>query len=421
MSATAERRVRGRSTLRILLVHNRYRSRFASGENRVVEAEGALLRQAGHEVIEYVRRSDEIERFGPARRLMVPARVVWSSEDARAATRLAMRARPHVVHVHNTFPLISLSVLRSFDELEVPIVMTLHNPRLFCANALLFRDGRPCEDCLGGSPMPGLLHGCYRDSHVATAPLTASIAFHRRVGSLSRVARFITPSEFLRAKVIAGGLPADRVVVKPNFVTPPDRIRDRPGAHHLFLGRLSPEKGPDLLAAAWRPQFGTLLMAGDGPIRGTLRSMTAGDATIRLLGHRTAEECSGLLRSARALVVPSRVYEVFPVAVVEAFAHAVPVIAPAHGPFPDIVGDGVRGLLFKPGDVDDLRRCLREVLDEERSRSLGEEGRRTYEDLYTPQSSLRTLESLYADLVRRPTRAGRSKGHRVAAADGAAR
>ncbi len=397
-----------RSKLRILLVHNRYRSRFASGENRVVEAEGALLRSAGHEVIEYFRESDEIERFGLTERLVLPARVVWSREDARALTRLSLRVRPDVVHIHNTFPLISLSVLRSFQELSIPVVMTLHNPRLFCANAQLFRDGRPCEDCLGGSPVPGVIHACYRGSRAATAPIAASILFHRWTDGLSRVDRFITPSSFLRAKVIAGGLRTDRVVVKPNFVHPPDRLRDGPGIHHLFLGRLSSEKGPDMLAAAWTPDLGTLLVAGDGPMRDSLASVAAATTGMHLLGHRSADECSDLLCDARALVVPSRVYEVFPVAVVEAFAHGVPVIAPAHGPFPEIVEDGVRGLLFRPGDVADLQRCLRALADDGLSRRLGEQARRSYEALYTPEHCLRSLESIYRDALE----VDRSRGRR---------
>lgn len=410
-----------RSQLRILLVHNRYRSRFTSGENRVVEAEGALLRSEGHQVFEYVRESDEIESFGIARRLMLPARVVWSQEDARAVTRLSLRVRPDVAHIHNTFPLISLSVLRSFEDLAIPVVMTLHNPRLFCANAQLFRDGRPCEDCLGGSPLPGLIHACYRDSRAATAPITASIAFHRWTDTLGHVARFVTPSSFLRTRMIAGGLRAERVVVKPNFVRSPDRLRIGPGSHHLFLGRLSSEKGPDLLTAAWTPDLGTLLMAGDGPMRDRLASVAAATTGVQLLGHRSAEECSNLLRGARALVVPSRVYEVFPVAVVEAFAHGVPVIAPAHGPFPEIVGDGVRGLLFRPGDVSDLRRCLRAMADDELSQRLGEHARRTYEERYTPEHCLRSLESIYAEALDGDPRPGSHRRPDVAAADGASR
>jgi glycosyltransferase involved in cell wall biosynthesis len=390
-----------RSELRVLLVHNRYRSRFASGENRMVEQETTLLREAGHDVVEYLRESDEIERFSAMRRLELPARVVWSREDARMVTGLARRSRPDVVHIHNTFPLISPSVIRSLAALEIPIVMTLHNPRLFCANAMLFRDGRPCEDCLGASPLPGLVHACYRDSRIATAPITASIAVHRRLDTWHRIAAFIVPSAFLRAKMVQGGLPLDRVVVKPNFAPAPARIRERAGSHTLFLGRLSHEKGPDLLVSAWDARFGELLLAGEGPLRSTLDRAGAAQGGVRFLGHRTATECSDLLRSSRALVVPSRVYEVFPVAVAEAFAHGVPVIAPAHGPFPDIVEEGVTGLLFEPGDAADLARCLRAVLDDPLSMRLGAQARKVYEARYTPERNLRSLESIYARVLGR--------------------
>jgi glycosyltransferase involved in cell wall biosynthesis len=373
----------------------------------MVEQETTLLREAGHEVVEYLRESDEIERFSAMRRLELPARVVWSREDARMVTDLARRSRPDIVHIHNTFPLISPSVIRSLGALQIPIVMTLHNPRLFCANAMLFRDGRPCEDCLGSSPLPGLVHACYRDSRIATAPIIASIAVHQRLDTWRRVATFITPSAFLRTKVAQGGLPLDRVVVKPNFVPAPARTRERPGSHHLFLGRLSPEKGPDLLVSAWDARLGRLLVAGEGPLRSKLDRTDVARAGVRFLGHRTAAECSDLLRSSRALVVPSRVYEVFPVAVAEAFAHGVPVIAPAHGPFPDIVEDGVTGLLFAPGDTADLARCLRAVLDDSLSMRLGAQARRVYEALYTPERNLRSLESIYAGVLGREGPFGR--------------
>jgi glycosyltransferase involved in cell wall biosynthesis len=384
----------------VLLVHNRYRSQMASGENRVVDQESELLRRAGHTVIPFVRDSDDIAGFGAMDKAGLPARVVWSGSDRREFEEIARRTRPDVVHIHNTFPLISPSVVHAATAVGVPIVMTLHNFRLFCANGMLFRDGHVCESCLGASPIPGLVHACYRGSRLATAPITVNIAVHRRLETWDRVATFIVLSEFARTKVAAGGLPEDRLVVKPNSVRPPKLARDGAGEHLVYLGRLSVEKGPDLLLSAWSPDLGTLLIVGDGPSRDALRKRAHGlGDSVRFLGHRSAEECSDILRTARALIVPSRVYEGFPMAVAEAYAHGVPVIAPDHGPFPDIVDEGSTGLLFRPGDPVDLGRRIRQLADEDLSLQMGLAARRAYEARYTPERNLAALESIYDQVI----------------------
>ena len=385
---------------RVLVVHNRYRSAFASGENRLVEQEIALLRDGGHTVLPYVRDSDEIARFRLGEAIRLPVRVTWSAEDYRAIARLAARERPDIVHVHNTFPLISPAAIHAIASLGLPCVVTLHNFRLFCANGSLIRQGRPCELCLGSSPLPGLLHACYRDSRPATAPITASIAVHRRINTWNRVSAFLALSHFARGRMVAGGLPAERVLVKPNFVPPPDGVREGPGTHFLFLGRLTPEKGADLLVSAWSADLGTLLIAGDGPMRKTLAATTkVREESIRLLGHRSSSEISALLRTARALVVPSRAYEGFPLAVIEAYAHGVPVIAPGHGAFPEIVEDGSTGLLFRSGDPADLTRAMRALLPSPRAEAMGSAARRAYEALYTPRRNLEALNSIYRRLI----------------------
>jgi glycosyltransferase involved in cell wall biosynthesis len=386
---------------KVLVVHNRYRSRFVSGENRMVEQEVELLRRAGDTVVPYVRESDEIADFGSGARAWLPARVVWSPQDRRALTRLVARERPDIAHVHNTFPLISPSAIHALASLGIPTVMTLHNFRLFCANGLLFRDGRPCEECLGSSPLPGVVHGCYRGSRAATAPIALSTTAHRWLGTWNRVASFVTLSSFAREKVIAGGLPPARVVVKPNFVQPPSRVRKGPGAQYVFLGRLTPEKGADVLVSAWSAELGRLLVAGDGPERrGLEQQARAHGGTVRFLGSLSPQECGELLRSARALVVPSRAYEGFPVAVVEAYAHGVPVIAPAHGAFPEVVEDGVTGLLFRAGDAADLRARMRTLADPQRSLEMGAAARHAYETRYTPERNLRALHAIYGRAMR---------------------
>jgi glycosyltransferase involved in cell wall biosynthesis len=383
--------------MRVLIVHNRPRSLNPSGENRAVDQEAALLASAGHEVVRYERESDEIARFSLVRRAALPGRVVWSIEDRRRVAALTRRSAPHVIHVHNTFPLISPSVLRAGAETRVPVVATLHNYRLTCSNGLLFRDGAPCELCVGGSAFPGVVHRCYRDSRSASLPVALGIEVHRRLKTWARgVSVFVAPSEFARQKFVEAGLPAGRIDVKPNFAPPPSRIREGAGDQFLFVGRLSREKGVDLLISAWSTSLGRLLIVGDGPARAALERQTVphGDS-VRFLGSLSRERCMELLSHARALVVPSRSYEGFPIVVAEAYAHGVPVVAPALGVFPEIVSHGMSGLLYAPDSAESLAARMGEVVKPPTSIRMGQNAKRLYEERYTPRRNLELLLHIY--------------------------
>jgi glycosyltransferase involved in cell wall biosynthesis len=387
--------------MRVVVVHNRYRSAQPSGENLVVDQEAAMLRGAGHEVIPYERESDEIERYPALRKALLPARVLWSPEDRQQLSALLAAKRPDVVHVHNTFPLMSPSVLAACRDLGVPVVATLHNFRLLCANAQLLRAGGPCELCVGHVPWRAVLHRCYRGSALASAPIAAGIQVHRsRQTWTAGITTFIAATEFVKGRYVADGFPADRIRVKPNLVPRPAYHRAGTGEYALFLGRLSPEKGVDLLLDAWTPRLGQLLVVGDGPLRSELEARAArhGD-TVRFLGGQPHERSMQLLSGARALLVASRCYETFSLVAVEAYAHGVPVLAPALGVFPDLLRDGATGLLFTPGDVRDLRDKLPRMLDPAASRRMGKAARRLYETTYTPERNLTALLAIYHDAI----------------------
>jgi glycosyltransferase involved in cell wall biosynthesis len=389
--------------MRVLIVHNRYRSDSPSGENRAVDQEAALLTSAGHEVIRYERDSDEISRLPLLKKATLPGRVLWSREDRRRVASLIRRSAPKIVHVHNTFPLISPSVLGSAVELGIPVVATLHNYRLTCSNGLLFRDGEPCELCLGRSAWPGVVHGCYRGSRMASVPVALGIEAHRFFKTWIRgVSAFVALSEFARHKFIEAGLPAERIFVKPNFVQPPAEIRRGAGSFALFIGRLSAEKGVDLLIDAWSSDLGQLLIVGHGPATAGLqkRAGTHG-SSVRFLGSLSHDRTMRLLRDARVLVVPSRSYEGFPLAVAEAYAHAVPIIAPARGVFPEIVQHGSTGLLFEPGDSDSLKERLDVLMSGPESMRMGAMARERYEDRYRPSRNLELLLHIYERVVGR--------------------
>jgi glycosyltransferase involved in cell wall biosynthesis len=392
-----------RSSMRIVVVHNRYQSAQPSGENLVVEQETSMLRNAGHEVVPYERASDDIIGSSLVRRALVPGRVVWSPEDLRRLARLLEEVHPHVVHVHNTFPLISPSILEACRAYGVPVVATLHNFRLMCANAQLLRDGRPCDLCVGHVPWRAVVHRCYRDSAAATIPVAVGIQVHQRRQTWIRgVTTFIALTEFVRQQYVAGGFPGDRIRVKPNFVPRPRRRRASAGSRFLFLGRLSPEKGVDVLLDAWAPELGQLLIVGDGPSRRELEALAAhhGDS-VRFAGSQPRERCMELLADTRALIVASRAYETFGLAVVEAYAHGVPAVAPALGGFTDLIREGRTGLLFSPGDPDDLHRKLLQIADPEQSMEMGRGAWCRYEAAYTPERNLATLVAIYREAADR--------------------
>ena len=377
--------------VRIIILHSRYRSGPMSGENRVVQDETRLLREAGHDVIAWTPSVPP--EAGNIRLVVAGLGAVWSAE-ASSQLRGLLRSKPaDVVHVHNLFPALSPSVLRTAAAEGASIVATLHNYRLLCLPATFLRDGRPCEDCLGRVPWPGVLHRCYRSSVTASTALATSLTLHRALRTFSRVAAYLAVSEFVRTKHIQAGFEAERIRVKPNFAWPTVR-RSGPGDYFLYLGRLSQEKGVENLLQAWGGSKSQLLVVGDGPDRYQLER-SASDNT-RFMQPVSATRAAELIRGARALVLPSTGYDAAPRSVQESYAAGVPIIASRTGGLPELVQDGRSGFLVPPNDVPALRGAVTRLLDDTTSVELGEGAYRLWAERYTPTSGLRALEDAYA-------------------------
>jgi glycosyltransferase involved in cell wall biosynthesis len=387
--------------VKVLVVHNRYRSAQPSGENTVVDQEVALLRGAGHDVGLFERRSDDIATRSLLGKAAVPLLVPWNPA-VRADLAARLRAdRPDVVHVHNTFPLLSPSVLAACAETGVPVVATLHNYTQVCPPGTLYRDGRLCTDCVGGTPLPAVRHGCYRGSRLATVPMAVGLAANRRRW-WSGVARFFCISRSQRAILVRAGMPAERLAVKHNFVPDPGIRRTSAGEHVLYLGRLADEKGVRLLVAAWEAIAAggglglPLLIAGTGPLEREVARWARDRDDVRYLGLRGAAECRGLAARSAAVVAPSTWLEAFGLVVVEAMAAGVPAVAAGHGAFAELVEDGVTGLLHRPGDAGSLADSLRRVVaSAERNQAMGEAARRRYERDFSPSVGLDRLVAGY--------------------------
>jgi len=378
--------------MKILVAHNAYRER--GGEDAVVDAEVALLRAFGHEVVEYRRDNAAIaaaSRFGLLRQTF------WSHAAATEIGELIRRASPHVIHCHNTFPLLSPAIYWAAAKAGVPVVQTLHNFRLLCAQAMLLRDGKVCEDCVGKLPWRGVTRKCYRDSAAQSAVLVGMLGLHRAIGSYrDKVTRYIALSQFSKRKLIEGGLPAQKVLVKPNFVAAAT-MHDGPRHGALFVGRLSPEKGLSVLTAALESLPGvTVNVIGTGPLRPTLES----NAQIRLIGQCSEEAVQARMREADFLVMPSICYEQFPRTLVEAFGCALPVIASRLGPLAELIEHGRTGLLFEPGSARDLAQTISFAkANLSLMRKLGRAARAEYEAKYTPERNHQQLVEVYAEAI----------------------
>lgn len=383
--------------LRILLVHNRYQQ--YGGEDTVVEAEAQLLRDAGHEVNWFLVDNDNIHGLGA--KLTAAAFTTYNPRSRTALRKRLQQSRPDIVHVHNLFPQLTPSIFDACLDEGVPSVLTLHNYRLGCANALLFRDGHPCEECLGGSAFNAVRHGCYRGSKAGSAVVAAMIAYHRRAGTWrNKVSRFIALTEFARDKLVAAGLPADKVRIKPNFVPDPLRAAalPQPGSHALFVGRLSVEKGVETLLRAWRGIDMPLRILGDGPLRAEMERAASDNVTF--LGHRDRGEVFEEIAAAAFLVVPSIWYEGFPMTVVETMAMGKPILASAIGGLQEIVTEGQEGLHFRAGDVADLVRAVEQVRSSPNLLAqMGTRARARYLGLLSPESNIRLLTEIYAELI----------------------
>lgn len=375
-----------------MVAHGAYQQR--GGEDSVVEDEVAMLRARGHHVELFTRHNDEVEGLS---KLALAAQTVWSSPTARMLRERIEAFRPDVLHVHNTFPLLSPVVYWAADRAGVPVVQTLHNFRLMCPQAMFLREGRICEDCLGHLPWQGVRRGCFRGSVAMTGVMGAMIAVHRGLGTWrDKVDRYIALNEFCRRKFIEGGLPADRIAVKPNFVDAP-AVPSGPRRGLLFVGRFSAEKGVDaLVAASAAMPPSSVRVAGHGPMADALNGRPALDVLGSLDAGGVRREMAGAV----ALLLPSIWYENFPRTLVEAFASGLPVIASRIGALADLVEDGVTGLLVAPGDPADLARAMTWALEHPaRMAEMGAAARRRYEREFTADRNHAQLVDIYRQAI----------------------
>ncbi len=371
---------------------------MAGGEDQVFESEARLLRERGHQVEQVEEQNSYPDSV--SKKIGMAVDCVWSRRWHREFRALLQKLRPDVVHIHNFFPRISPSIYYACRREGVPVVQTVHNYRLLCAGAELYRDGKVCEECLDYSVLRGIRHGCYQGSKLGTAVLTLMVDVHRRAHTWSSMVDcYIALTDFSRLKLIAGGLPADRIQVKPNFVLPDPGPGSSRGEYALFVGRLVKSKGVEAIIEAWRKLPGVpLQIVGDGPCRDELETALNSGAlpSVTYRGRLPRAETLATMKNARFLVFPSEWYEGFPVTIAEAFACGIPVVGSRLGAMQEIIADRVTGLHFTAGDVSDLRQKVQwawtnpaEVED------MGGRARQEFEQKYTAEKNILMLEEAY--------------------------
>ncbi len=383
--------------LRILVLHNRYKEK--GGEDSVFSREAELLRAHGHRVETYAVHNDEIDRWSVLERAVRP---IWNPRQYRLVSRLLQDFPADIVHVHNSYAVLSPAVCHAARRHGAAVVQSLHNYRLGCPSAGLMREGRICTDCLGKTfAWPGVLHACYRGSRAASSSVAATTAVHHLIGTWRHtVDAYIVLSEFARGLLAQAGIPRERLYVKPNF-TPEPAVRldstHRRGA--LFVGRLNAEKGVPLLLDAWRHLDIPLRVIGSGPL---MPAATDHHSSIEFMGPRSSQEVMEAMGEAALLVMPATWYEPFGLVVVEAFSMGLPVLASRLGALPEIVTHGETGLLFDPGSIDSIVSLARQAFaDPKRLALMGENAYAAYRARYSPDVNYAKLIAVYQRAIAR--------------------
>ncbi len=384
--------------MKIMILHNFYQ--VSGGEDSVFQNEAQMLRDAGHEVVLHSVSNDRISGFWG--RLKVVLNMCFSLGVYFELRRLLKQHAPDVVHVHNYFPLFTPSVFYACRKAGTPVVHTLHNYRAICPTALLMNDGHVNETSVLGSPWWALPHKVYRNSYLGTFALSFMIWLHRQIGTwTSKVDAYICLTEFSKEIYVRAGWPKNKLFLKPNFINDSQITTDfdveisEPYA--LYVGRLSDEKGVDLILDAWKGMSMKLVVIGDGPLK-TLMSPELGN--IVYLGKQPKDKVLGYINNCQFLIMASTWYEGLPMVLIEAFAMRKPALVPQLGGMAEVVLDGVNGVHFTPGSSESLHKhALKLAADPVLCSKMGKSARVIFDSSYSEEVNLRLLTDIYSHVI----------------------
>ena len=368
------------------------------------EIEAALLAAAGVAVARLELHNDAADELSKAE---LARRTVWSREGRRLVEEATRAHGADVVHFHNTLPLISPAGYYGARAAGAAVVQTLHNYRLVCPSATLFRDGHVCESCIGKAfASPGVRHGCYRGSRAATLAVATMTAVHKALGTWDEaVDRYIALTPFTRETLGRGGYDVERIAVKPNALPAMPTPARRGGGYVLFASRLDAGKGVETLVQAWEQHadLPPLVIAGEGVLSDLVASAAAalGPDRLRAVGWQDAESLGALRDQADAFVFPSTLYEGgTPMAFVESLAKGLPAIASDIPTVRCMIEDGREGRLYTSGDAGALASVVRDVFAHpERRDAMSAAARQTAERNHSPEGTVAALHEIYGEAI----------------------
>jgi glycosyltransferase involved in cell wall biosynthesis len=394
--------------MKILFIHNFYQSSAPSGEDIVFKNEVELLKKNGINVVTYEKYNDEIKEYGFFGKFTLPFKNIWSVETYRELKLLIKKEKPDIAHFHNIWYLISPFAYYACKEEGIPVIQTLHNYRIFCTSGLLFRNNKICEECITGNKFKiiknSLKYGCYRNSRIYSLPIAFAEYFHWiKQTWINKVDAYIALTEFSRNKFIEAGLPSDKIFVKPNFLTNPPEPNYSHQNYACFIGRISQEKGIDILIEAFKSIDNyKLKVVGDGKLRDQLELKIKKEKinNIEFLGMKNHSETITILKNAMFSIIPSIGYENFPLVLIESFASGKPVIASKLGPLAELIEDKITGLLFEPGNSNDLSEKIKWMFEnEDLIIQMGKNARAEFEEKYTAEKNLKILLNIYSQVI----------------------
>ena len=388
--------------MRVLQIHNFYRIR--GGECSVVQSERILLKDKGHNVLTYYRDSRDIDGWGMSAKVRMLFRAPYSKVVENDLAVFVRKHKPDIAHVHNVFPLLTPAVYRALRDCGVPVVQTVHNFRFLCPNGQFYIHDHICEACQEHGYFSAVRKRCMQDSVVVSWAYAAAIERAWKCGIIpDYICSYIVLNHFFAERLIRSGVPRSRIHVLGNFATDTLEAVPTKKDYVLYFGRLSREKGIRTLLDAWERIEGAVLkIAGSGPLAKEVEERAArmGGQRIQVLGHVTGDEKRDLIQGALCLVVPSEWYENFPISVVEAMSCGTPIVASRIGGLPELVSDGVTGLLYDSGDSIKLEALLRKMIsDRGLARRLACNALVAARDEYGPQKHYDGLIEIYTRAI----------------------
>ena len=387
--------------MNVLLIHNYYQN--PGGEDKVFKNEYNLLKSNNVNVSKFIVNNNEIELNN---KFMVGINSIWSFYYYKKLSKILKSNNYHIVHVHNTHAKLSPSIYYACKNYGIPVILTLHNYRICCPKATLFRKNNVCELCVKRHfPYHGIYYKCYHNSILHSIILSLSIAFHKKIGTYRQtINHYIALTNFSRNIFVKAGIPRKKISVKPNFIVSDSSFSKRNKKYFLFIGRITKEKGIKTLLRTWALNKDyPLKIVGDGDLKEYVKHEIKQKSlkNVEYIGHISSEDTIiKLLRNSYCLIVPSLWYEGFPMTIVESFNTGTPVIASNIGSLSEIVQHKNNGLLFMPDDAHDLSLKVKWAWNNENYINLYSiNARKEYEKKYTSQENFNQLMAIYNKVI----------------------